>query len=774
MSEHPDRLVVSWVEGVTRRAFLVVIACVAFSFACAYGAQYLGFANNYRVFFSEQNPQLRAFDALERIYTKNDNVLFVLQPADRQIFTPRMLQIIQDLTEKSWQIPHSTRVDSITNFQHTRAEEDDLIVEDLVGEIDAMSEADLARIRDIALAEPLLRNRLIADDAETTGVNVRITPPGLSRSEIPDTVAYARQLADDLRRAHPDLTVEITGTTMLSNAFSEAPAADIRSLIPLMYGILIVTMLVFLRSVTAVLATVGVILLSAASAMGMAGWMATKLNGVSASAPTIILTLAIADSVHILVTLFSEMSKGREKREALVESIRINAQPVFLTSLTTVIGFLSLNFSDAPPLRDLGNITAAGVALAWFYSITFLPAVISLLPIRARQLEADSTSRMERLAEWVIARRQQLLIGMSVVVCVLSLGVLRFEINDRPVEYFSQDVEFRGAAEFAIDHLSGFYGLNFSLPAGESGGISDPKYLKTVSDFVDWMRARDDIEHVVTITDTMKRLNKNMHGDDPAEYRLPESRELAAQYLLLYEMSLPYGLDLNDQINVDKSATRMVVTNTDIDFKQLKAFKREAEQWLDDNGLPAMAGEEGASPAVMFAFIGERNVKAMVRGTAFAFVLISLVLVFTLRSAKIGVISVVPNLVPISMAFGIWAHIWGQADFAISVVASVSIGIIVDDTVHFLAKYLRARREQGMSSPDAVRYAFRTVGNALWANSVILVLGFATLATSNFWPNVTMGLLTGVAIAMALFADFFLLPPLLMWLDGDKSDRPRR
>jgi len=770
MAETDRSKIVAFTEWVIHWRWLVVVLALAVAGACLSGIGRLTFSNNYRVFFSDQNPQLRAFESLERIYTKNDSILFVLQPTDRDAFSPAMLKIVHELTIKSWQIPYSTRVDSVTNFQHTRADEDELIVEDLVPDPDGIHAADAAEIRAIALAEPLLRDRLVAADGATTGVNVRIHPPGKSRAEISEAVAYARELQRDLRAAHPDLRVELTGTTMLSNAFAEAPEADLGFLLPLMYAILFAMMLYLLRSVAGTLATFGVIALSAASAMGLAGWAGIQLNGVSVSAPTIILTLAIADSVHILVTFFGEMLRGREKHAALVESMRINAQPVFLTSLTTVIGFLSLNFSDAPPLRDLGNITAIGVALAWVYSVTFLPAMVAILPVRPQRVKVMSTAAMEALADFVIRHRRALLIGMSGLVLVLTAGMLRFEINDKPVEYFGESFDFRRATDFAIDNLSGFYGMHFSLEAGGSGAISDPEYLQTVDRFVEWMRARADVAHVATITDTMKRLNKSMHGDDPTYYRLPEERELAAQYLLLYEMSVPFGLDLNDQISVDKSATRLTVTNADIDFRQLKIFKGEAEAWLRDNGLPSMRDAEGSAPAVMFAYIGQRNIEAMVRGTAVAFALISLVLILALRSLKIGALSIIPNVVPIGMAFGIWALLFRDVDFAISVVAGVSIGIIVDDTIHFLAKYLRGRREQGLSSPDAVRFAFRTVGNALWANSLILVFGFGALAWSNFWPNATMGLLTAIAIAAALVADFLLLPPLLMWIDGDEKN----
>jgi predicted RND superfamily exporter protein len=771
MSAAEDHRVTRYVRWVVRWRWPIVIAVVAATALMAFGVRHLTFSNNYRVFFSPQNPQLRAFEDLERIYTKNDFIFFVIQPEDRNVFSRRVLTAIDVLTERSWKIPYSTRVDSLTNYQHTRAAGDDIEIGDLVKDPASLTDAQLEEIRQIATNDPVLRHRMVSPDGSITGVNVRLYPPGKSQSEIAEAVEAARHLAAQLRQEYPELRIEITGTAVLSRAFSEAPQKDMSFLLPLMYAFLTLAMFLFLRSFAGAVATLSVVALSAIGAVGLAGWHGVQLTGVSVSAPTIILTLAIADSVHILLTMVDLMqTRGMAKIEALVESMRINAVAVFLTSLTTVIGFLSLNFGDAPPLWDLGNITAVGVTLAWIYSMLFLPAAIAILPMRARQLGLNMSLPMDNLADFVIRRQRPLLIGMSAVALVLTLSVARFEINDKPVEYFSRHNPFRVATEFMVDNLTGFYGMNVSLPSGEPGGINDPAYLERVAAFVDWLRARDDVSHVDTITDTMKRLNQNMHGDDPAYYKLPTDRELSAQYLLLYEMSLPYGLDLNDRINVDKSATRLTISNTDVDFKHLKRFKSEAEQWLRENGSPAMRGAEGASPAVMFAYIAERNIGSMISGSVVAFALISITLMIALRSVKIGLISLIPNLVPIGMAFGLWALIWGSVDFAISIVAGVSIGIIVDDTIHFLAKYMRARREHGLSSAGAVRYAYHSVGNALWANSVILVVGFGALAFSAFWPNATMGLLTAICIAAALIADFLLLPPLLMWVDGDTRE----
>ena len=259
-----------------------------------------------------------------------------------------------------------------------------------------------------------------------------------------------------------------------------------------------------------------------------------------------------------------------------------------------------------------------------------------------------------------------------------------------------------------------------------------------------------------------------MHGDDPGWYRLPAERDLAAQYLLLYEMSLPYGLDLNNQINIDKSATRMTVMLYNMTTSSVLALEQRAAAWMRDNLPPAMHNA-AASPTVMFSHIGARNIRSMLVGTTVALVLISFILVFALRSLRIGLLSLVPNLIPAALAFGAWGLAVGQVGLALSVVTGMTLGIVVDDTVHFLSKYLRARREKGLGAEDAVRYAFGTVGLALVVTSIVLIAGFMVLAFSAFALNSNMALMTSVTILFAIIADFLLLPPLLMALDRKET-----
>jgi predicted RND superfamily exporter protein len=354
---------------------------------------------------------------------------------------------------------------------------------------------------------------------------------------------------------------------------------------------------------------------------------------------------------------------------------------------------------------------------------------------------------------------------MTLITVFLIANLPRNELNDIFVHYFSESIDFRTDTDFMVENLTGVYTLNWSLESKGSGGISEPGFLQDTENFSLWLEQQPETIHVSRFTEIMKRLNKNMHGDDDAYYKLPDSRDLAAQYLLLYEMSLPYGLDLNNQINVDKSSTKIRATTQTISSKQVIALDKKAKAWIREN-TSYVTRVDSASTVLMFSHIGQRNIKTMLVGTVIALVLISVILMLALRSLKLGALSLIPNLIPAAAGFGVWGILVGQVGLSLSVVTGMTFGIVIDYTVHFMSKYLRARREDDLSPENAIRYAFKNVGQALVITTIILVIGFGVLGTSVFAFNATMGQVTAIIISIALAAVLFLLPPLLLKIEG--------
>ncbi len=728
------------------------------------GGRFLDFSTNYRDFFSKANPELQAFDQLQTTYSKNDNILFVLEPASKQVFSNETLAAVEWLTEASWQIPFTKRVDSLSNFQHTYGYDDDLIVEDLVVDAGSLNMEQLDQIQQVATSEPLIYKQLLSENSQLTSVAVTLNFPQKNVQEVPESVAKARELKAELNERFPGINVYISGVSMLNNAFAEAGFGDMGTLVPLMFLVIILMTLLIMRSFSATLATLVVIVLSSMFAMGMAGYFGIKLTPIAGSAPTIILTLAIADSLHILITLKSLMRDGMEKSKAIIEAVRVNFMPVTITSLTTIIGFLALNFSDSPPFWHLGNITAMGIFAAWILSLTLLPALMNLMPYKVKERNNGETTLMDKLGNFVVTYPKQLIVVLGLSTMVLITFIPKIELNDQWSEYFDESIQFRQDTDEVVKNF-GIYPVEFSLPAQGPNQISDPEYLAHLERFSDFLRQQDNVTHVYSFSEIIKRLNKNLHADDPSYFRIPDNQELAAQYLLLYEMSLPFGLDLNDRVNIDKSATRVTATLANTSTAETKVMLENSKQWIRDNLPDYMQSTLPTSAQVMFTYIAERNVVNMVGGTIGAIVLISIILMITLMNWRLGLLSLIPNGLPILATFGTWALLVGEVGFSVATVASISLGIIVDDTVHFLSKYVRARNEKGFNAADSVKYAYHNVGVAILVNTVILTVGFLVLTTSSFKINFDMGMLTAIAIVFALLLDFLLLPALLVFFD---------
>jgi predicted RND superfamily exporter protein len=390
-----------------------------------------------------------------------------------------------------------------------------------------LGDDELQAVREIALTEPLLVNRLVSEKGHATAVNVTVQLPWINETtEVPEVVAFVRKLADEIRTNHHGINVYLTGMVMMNMTFTESAQHDLKTLIPLSFGLMFFLLALLVGGLMGTFASILVIGFSIIAAMGLGGYLGQPISPPSASAPTVILTVSIANCVHILVTFLHGLRHGLPKPQALTESLRVNVQPIFLACATTVLGFLSMNFSEAPPFNHLGNFVAMGVATSFLLSVTFLPAVLSLLPVRVKTIQDEEDTVMAKFGEFVVRRRNTLLWGMAAVIMVLITAIPRNELNDVFVHYFDESVTFRTDSDFTTENLTGLYNINYSLHAGESSGISKPEFLHEVDAFANWYRQQPETLHVNTITDILKRLNKNMHGDNEDMYRLPSQRDL--------------------------------------------------------------------------------------------------------------------------------------------------------------------------------------------------------------------------------------------------------
>ena len=749
------------------RRWLTLLLCLVVLAALAAGAGRIVVVDvDVRNHFADDNPYIVALEELEETYALSDAVLVALAPRDGKVFTRDTLVAIEALTERLWYTPYVTRVDSIANHSHSEGFEDELVVEPLIEDAGSLSAADLERIERIALGTEEIAGRFVSRDGRVAGFVVSVALPEDRQRGKDEITDFLQEAVAEAREENPTLDYHLTGELMLNRAMRDAINEEMAILGPAALATMLLFAVFLLRSIWG---TVGVVLMVVAvslSALGFTGYAGLRLFGESGAALFALMAVTVAHSVHIIEGVLVGLRQGMDRKQAAVHSLETNTWPVFLTSLTTAIGFLSLNFADMPPFQVMGNIVAFGALCAFVYSVTLLPAFLSIVPLRAGSARTWESAFFDRLGRFVVSHHLALLVAFLVVVVTLIAGISRIELRENWLELLDESYEFRRSTDFISENFTGVETYEYSLRAGREGGVTDIEFLGQVDAFAKWYREQPEVAHVFAITDIVKRLNKNLHGDDPAFYELPEDSTLAAQYLLLYEFSLPVGRDMNNLIDVKRTETRMTVVLRSLSTKEKIELDDRAQAWFRQNA-PALE-----TPATGVSVVGarsiQRNIEGMLRGTIVAMAIVSLLLLFVFRSVRLGLISLMPNFVPAAMAMGLWGYAVGEIGVSASVVTAIAFGIIVDDTIHFMTKFVRARKS-GLLPSESVQFAFGSVGKALLATTVVFALGFMVFGASGAAPNQTLGLLVGITVIAALLADFLFLPPVLMALDGARE-----
>lgn len=760
---------VAMMRWVVNHPWIVLILTFSFFSFSAYQLKNFSVDNDIRSLFSDENPSYIKYKQLEDTFTTGDTVLIGIEPHSGDVFNTKTLAIIEALTERAWQMQGSLRVDSLANFQHTQSiGEDDLYVDYLYSDAESLTPERLASVKSIALNEKSLLNSVVSSKGHVTAVNVTIQTE-VKRKSAPEVSAEAAEIVAQFTEQYPDHNFYLTGSVIFSNAMAKASNESIERIMPYALVAVIIAFTVILRSFAGTLATLILVSITNTSTLGLAAFAGVVFQPITMFAPVIILTLAVADCLHILVSYNHLQRQGVIKKDAMVESLRINYQPVMLTSVTTAIGFLGMNASESPPFQELGNMVAVGVMLAFVLSLTFLPAVMMLIPARRPPEKEDIAQLwMEAFARWVIKFKKQLLIYGSVVMLGICAMIPLNEFNDVWTKYFDESYQVRVDNEFLMTELAGMHRYEVGIPAKGENGIHDIEYLENLEKFSAWISTQEKIVAAVPFSELHKRLNRTMHGGEENYYVLPEEKSLAAQYFLLYELSLPMGLDIQNQVSFDRTETRYIITMRDLTSNEVRETGLMINQWIEDN-LPDYMHTRVTGIDYIMSGVGKRNAVSMISGTFLALVLISACIMFAIRSFRYGMISLLPNLLPALTAFGAWGLIDGKLNLASSVVACLTIGIVVDDTVHLLSKYIRSRREQNYTAEEAVFYAFKTVGVALVSTSIILVACFGVQAFSHFGPSATLGLLTSITIFFALLVDFLFFVPFLLVFDAKRD-----
>lgn len=754
-----------------KRRMLVIVLVLIFFILSASGMYFLRFSTDFRVYLGSEHEDVMRLEIIDNKFTKNETIYIALENENRDIFNPKILSIIKNLTEELWKTPHSRRVDSISNYQYSYSKSDEIIVENLINDPSKYNKADLRNLENIALTEPFLRDFLVSSDGKVTAIQVTLSLSDSLKERMiqtPESVSFVRGIISKYENKNPDLKFYIAGSVMMNHVMGEAAIKDILTLIPLCYAAIILLMYMLLRNFYGVVITMSIVTLTNGFTLGLTGWTSPVLAPVIGFVPNAILIIAIADCIHILSSFFSNLSKGVEKNEAVRLAVRSNVSAVILTTITTIVGFMCLNFNESPPYRDLGNMVALGALFACILSLTLLPSLLFMLSFKERVSPPAFNIIVPKIGRHVLDNSKFYLILNVMLIGFLTIEMFDNELNDNWNNYFDRSFDLRVSSDKINEDITGLHRIDYEVKDNFNKSITDYQYLLFLEKFTVWLRNQPEVKYVSSVSDVIKRLNKNMHNDDHKYYKIPSSDDLSAQYLLFYEMSLPYGLDLNNQVSFDKKSSRITVMMGKTTSEEVLEFADKVENWLHLNNKNNASVSKAAGIDVAFANIARSNSKSMIIGTFLAFILVSILIGLIGQSTKYGLISIIPNIFPAMCAFGIWALTVQQIGLATSAVVSMAIGIIVDDTVHFLSKYRQMRKDTNLSVREALLKTYSTVGVAIIITSIILIVGFLILGMSPFEPTSQMGNLLALTIASALVIDLTLLPCVLLIIDRKK------
>ncbi len=756
------------VDFIFRFRWLLCVSSILMMLVCAWGLSTLVIDGSPRAFMDDDFKGMDELTMIETNFGRTNNAVILLAPSkelegqvENYVFDREQIKALKALSDASFQLPFSVRVESIITHQHSWSEGDDLYVESLFEDIDSLSDEDLQRTSDILLNEMVVLDRLLSSDGNYAAVVIEFAIEEGDAASVDVVGEAVYKLTAELEERFPNADIYPSGTLVNNFVTMKLALTDTSKVVSVMYVAMFVLLAVMLRSFTAMGIIVFISALSAMAGMGLGSWLNIAFTSLSMFSGSIIITVAIAHCVHLFIAFLNEYRNGVEKEQALAHCLAINLQPVFLTSFTTAVGFLSMNLSDLPPIRSIGNVSAGGVVIAFILSYAAFPALVSALPFSRKQSKSVLTNLMAPVADWVLKYSRFLLVGVLASALLLSYLGTKNVINDRMAEAIDMPHRIRIDNDKVDDHLGGIFNIQFQFFAKPGGSITDYEYLDTLDKFAEYLRSQEEVINVYSFSDVLKRLNQNMHGDQGEYYALPEDPELAAQYVLLYELSLPQGMDLNNTIALDKQSTRFTVTFGSSDSHGINDIRDRIATWQTEN-MPEYMRFEGTSYTNIWTDLGVSALSSSIQGALVSLFIISVVLVFVFRSFTYGLISLIPNLLPAAVGFGIWWLHKGELHFGMMMVLTVTIGIVVDDTVHFLSKYRRILAEEGKDSAQAIRETFAMVGPALITTTTVLVSGFAIMMASQFVANQDLGLMVCIVLMSALVLDFLLLPPLLM------------
>lgn len=726
-----------------------------------------------RIWFRETDPLIKTLNSFERQFGNDESVVVALHAPDG-IFQESAAKALKEITEAMWKVPEVIRVESLSNYNYSYAEDDDIFVESFFHD-EELTQDYLDQRREIALSHKVMPNYLVSEDGKAAMIFARLVPT-LTGSPNYETIVGETEKILKKYEKRDDIKTYLVGEAVVNDAFRSVSNNDGALFLPLLFTMIIIYLLITFRSFVAMLLPFGVTVLCLISTFGAAFLMGFTFNNIMSILPAILIAISIADSVHILITYFNFRGGGMDGKEAAFFALHKNLIPTFLTSVSTMIGFFSLTVTELIPVRELGTLAGIGCFIAWMITIFLMGPVMYYINFKVPKHfhhltgnnEGDLNPKMVAATQFLNRHKGKIIIFMALFSVSTLYMSTKINVNSNPYEYFTYNQPIRHANDFVKEAFGGNTGPEFIIDSGRDDGIKDPEFLKKVEAFKKDVDALPYVNKTVDIIDIIKDMNQNLNGGKEEFYRLPDDQKVVAEELFLYSMSLPQGMDLNNRMTLKKDKIRMSVLWSIYDTRGWLTHIDDLMEMGKKHGLNLQA----TGKFYLFQRMMDYIVETFIRSIFMAMFFVAILMMIIFRSFKIGLLSLIPNVLPLVIGGAIMVAADVDLNIGSALVFSVCLGIAVDDTIHFLSNYYRLKKE-GLNEIDIMSTIFTYTGSALLVTTVILASGFGIYYFGDFVPNVNFGMLCALVLTSALLIDMIFLPALLMWIDEFKQKKGR-
>ncbi len=744
----------------------------------AAGIQHTTTDNRDNALLSEDDPIRAEVEQVREDFPPSTAVLFAFLPPSGDVFGLDVLHAMEDLTNRYSEVESAVSVGSLLNQRLNAVDADRFDRDYLIPDLATLTQDDANGIRDVALADDLLTKTMLSPEGDMALAVIKYR----ANEDDPATrLSIGRSviaLRDSLREGYPELPIYVIGRALFELEGHNAQVKDARYVFPLVVGASILLLWFCLRSLSLSLCLFSLAAVTIGLTLGTVGWAQIPLNQISSMGPLVVFTIAMADGIHIVSIHLQGRHSSLGKVEAMRQSLAVNIQPVSLATVTTAMGFLSLNYCSSPAIYGFGNVVAIGVCWAYVVTLGLLPALVLLLPGRKIPRPLGIRGPIAGVGQLVAQRGNALLWGSLVLIgTTLSLLPLN-KLDFSQFSFVDEDSDFHQVMDALSEKIGNDQSLVYSIDSAEYYGITEPAFLNQVDEFSGWLEDQPEASFVTSYTDLLKNLNQAEHDNDESWNKLPVDKLQVIDHLVAYQLIQEIEPHLEPIFNPDYSTIRLVVGTSNLTNRELLRFNDTIQQWIAANLDPAYSVTHG-DYSILFARMNRSVSVELLQGFTLSFILITLTLLIGLKSVRYGLVSIMPNVFPATIVFGFWGLWVGELSPYILMLFSISIGLVVDDSVHILSKYISARRE-GQSPESAAQYSLAKAGPAITITTLSLALGTVILVfSSTFYFQNVAKLLTPI-ILVALLLDLLFLPPLLIkfdkWLDqsGPVGAEPAR